>query len=66
MWICKTKSTRYQSCSLDGRKKERGHIVYFIGPFELNLPLLDKMHEKIIDPSENLKQLKNQIVEADG
>lgn len=47
-------------------EKKRVHIVYFIGPFELNLPLLDKMHEKIIDPSENLKQLKNQIVEADG
>ena len=46
--------------------KERGHIVYFIDPVELNLPFLDKMYKEIIDPPENLKQLRNQIVEADG
>jgi NAD(P)H-dependent FMN reductase len=46
--------------------KERGHTVYFIDPLELNLPLLDKMYKEIIDPPENLKLLRNQIVEADG
>ena len=46
--------------------KERDHIVYFIDPLELNLPLLDKMYKEIIDPPENLKQLRKQIVEADG
>ena len=51
---------------MDGRKKERGPIVYFIDPLELNLPLLDKMYKEIIDPAENLKQLRNQIVEAEG
>jgi NAD(P)H-dependent FMN reductase len=63
--ICKTKQTRHQSCSLDGRKIKRGHTVYFIDPLELNLPLLDKMYKEIIDPPENLKLLRNQIVEAD-
>ena len=33
---------------------------------ELNLPLLDKMYKEIIDPPENLKQLWNQIVDAEG
>jgi NAD(P)H-dependent FMN reductase len=46
--------------------KERGHTIYFIDPLELNLPLLDKMYKEIIDPPENLKRLRNQIVEADG
>jgi NAD(P)H-dependent FMN reductase len=51
---------------MEEKLKERGHIVYFIGPLELNLPPLDKMHKEIIDPPENLKQLRNQIVDADG
>jgi NAD(P)H-dependent FMN reductase len=51
---------------MEEKLKERGNIVYFIGPLELNLPLLDKMHKEIIDPSENQKQLRNQIVEEDG
>ena len=51
---------------MDGRKKERGHTVYFIDPLELNLPLLDKMYKEIINPPENLNQLRNQIVEAAG
>jgi NAD(P)H-dependent FMN reductase len=51
---------------MEEKLKERGHIVFFIDPLELNLPLLDKMYKEIIDPPENLKQLRNQIVEADG
>ena len=51
---------------MEEKLKERGHIVYFIDPVELNLPLLDKMSKEIINPPENLKQLRNQIVEADG
>ena len=51
---------------MEEKLKERGHIVYFIDPLELNLPLLDKMYKEIIDPPENLKILRNQIVEADG
>jgi NAD(P)H-dependent FMN reductase len=51
---------------MEEKLKERGHTVYFIDPLELNLPLLDKMYKEIIDPPENLKQLRNHIVEADG
>jgi NAD(P)H-dependent FMN reductase len=51
---------------MEEKLKERGHIIYFIDPLELNLPLLDKMYKEITNPSENLKQLRNQIVEADG
>jgi NAD(P)H-dependent FMN reductase len=51
---------------MEEKLKERGHIVYFIDPLKLNLPLLDKMYKEIIDPPENLKQLRNQIVEAEG
>ncbi len=53
---------------LVGWKKnlKRVHIIYFIDALELNLPLLDKMYKEIIDPPENLKKLRNQIVEADG
>ena len=51
---------------MDEKLKERGHTVYFIDPLELNLPLLDKMYKEIIDPPENLKQLRNQIVDAEG
>ena len=51
---------------MEEKLKERGHVVYFIDPLELELPFLDKMYKEITDPPENLKQLRNQIVEADG
>ena len=51
---------------MEEKLKERDHTVYFIDPLELNLPLLDKMYKEIIDPPENLKQLRNQIVDAEG
>ncbi len=33
----------------------RGHIVYFIDPLELNLPLLDRMYKEMDDPSSMLR-----------
>src|SRR5215208_2431147 len=51
---------------MEEKLKNRDHIVYFIDPLQLNLPLLDKMYKEITNPSENLKQLRNQIVTADG
>jgi NAD(P)H-dependent FMN reductase len=51
---------------MEEKLKNRDHIVYFVDPLKLNLPLLDKMYKEITNPSENLKQLRNQIVEADG
>ena len=51
---------------IEEKVKERGHVVYFIDPLELDLPLLDKMYKEISNPSPKLTQLKNQIVDADG
>jgi len=51
---------------MEEKLKERGHIVYFIDPLGLDLPLLDKMYNEILNPSPKLIELKNQIVEADG
>src|SRR5215203_3926226 len=51
---------------MEEKLKERGHIVYFIDPLGLDLPLLDKMYKEILNPSPKLIELKNQIVEADG
>jgi NAD(P)H-dependent FMN reductase len=51
---------------MEKKLKERGHIISFIDPLELDLPLLDKMYKEISNPSPKLTQLKNQIIEADG
>ena len=51
---------------MEEKLKERVHIVYFIDPLGLDLPLLDKMYKEILNPSPKLIELKNQIVEADG
>ena len=51
---------------MEEKLKERGHVVYFIDPLELDLPLLDKMYKEISNPSTKLTQLRNQIIEADG
>ena len=51
---------------IEAKLKERGHVVYFIDPLELDLPLLDKMYKEISNPSPKLTKLKNQIVDADG
>ena len=51
---------------IEEKVKERGHVVYFIDPLELDLPLLDKMYKEISNPCPKLTQLKNQIVDADG
>ena len=44
----------------------RGHIVYFIDPLELNLPLLDRMYKEMENPSSVLRDLQNKIKNADG
>lgn len=46
--------------------QERKHDVSLVDPFELQLPLLDKMYKEMKDPSENLKKLYTIIKEADG
>lgn len=44
---------------------KRNHIVFFIYPLELKLPLLDRMYKEMFHPSETLQSLRNQIKEAD-
>src|SRR5918996_5459568 len=42
------------------------HMVFFIDPMELNLPLLDRMYKEMTDPSEKMKSLRNKINDAEG
>ena len=42
----------------------RGHIVYFIDPLELNLPLLDRMYKEMENPPSKLRDLQNKIKNA--
>jgi NAD(P)H-dependent FMN reductase len=44
----------------------RGHIVYFIDPLELNLPLLDRMYKEMENPPSKLRDLQNKIKNAEG
>ena len=50
---------------MEEKLKERSYHIFY-SSLELNLPPLDKMYKEITDPPENLKQLRNQIVEAEG
>lgn len=51
---------------LEDTLKNRNHIVFFIDPLELNLPLLDRMYKEMEDPSEKMKSLRNKINDAEG
>ena len=51
---------------LEEKLKNRKHIVFFIDPLELNLPLLDRMYKEMIDPSEKMKSFRNKINDAEG
>ena len=51
---------------MEQKLKERGHEVFFIDPMELNLPILDRMYKEMDDPPENLKKLRQMLVDADG
>ena len=46
--------------------ENRNHIVFFIDPLELNLPLLDRMYKEMENPSDKLKDLRNKIKDAEG
>jgi NAD(P)H-dependent FMN reductase len=51
---------------LEQKLQTRDHIVYFIDPLELNLPLLDRMYKEMKDPSEQPIHLRNKIKESEG
>jgi NAD(P)H-dependent FMN reductase len=51
---------------IEEKLKNRNHIVYFIDPLELNLPLLDRMYKETVDPSEEMKSLRDKVNSAEG
>jgi NAD(P)H-dependent FMN reductase len=51
---------------MEKKLKERGHVVYFIDPLELDLPLMDRMYKEIRNPSEKMIELRNKINDAEG
>ena len=46
---------------MEDKLKDRKHVVFFIDPLELNLPLLDRMYKEMVNPSEKLTDLRNII-----
>jgi NAD(P)H-dependent FMN reductase len=46
---------------MEEKLKNRNHIVFFIDPLELNLPLLDRMYKEMSDPAEKLIDLREKI-----
>jgi|SRR5687768_4009029 NAD(P)H-dependent FMN reductase len=51
---------------VNNKLKERNHEVFFIDPLELDLPLLDRMYKEMENPPEKIKNLRNQINNAEG
>ena len=51
---------------IEERLKNRNHIVFFIDPLELNLPLLDRMYKEMVNPSEKLRDLRDKVKDAEG
>jgi NADPH-dependent FMN reductase len=51
---------------IEKKLRDRNHIVFFIDPLELDLPLLDRMYKEITNPSERIIDLRNKINEAEG
>src|SRR3712207_4205763 len=51
---------------IEEKLENRNHIVFFIDPLELNLPLLDRMYKEMDNPSEKLKDLRNKIKDSEG
>jgi NAD(P)H-dependent FMN reductase len=45
---------------------DRNHVVFFIDPLEINLPLLDRMYKEATNPSEKLIDLHEKIKAAEG
>ena len=41
--------------------KDRNHVVFFIDPIEINLPLLDKMYKEMTNPSEKLSNFMKKL-----
>lgn len=51
---------------MEEKLKIRDHKVYFIDPLVLILPLIDRMFKEMVDRSEKMKSLRNDIKDAEG
>ncbi len=51
---------------MEKKLKERNHIVYFIDPLELDLPLLDRMYKEMSTPPAKIQDLQKIIKDADA
>jgi NAD(P)H-dependent FMN reductase len=51
---------------LEQKLKMKNHVVYFIDPLKLNLPMLDRMYKEMAEPPKTLIDLRNMIVDAEG
>ena len=51
---------------IEKKLQGRNHIVYFIDPVKLELPLLDRMYKEMSDPPEKIRDLRNMISDAEG
>jgi NAD(P)H-dependent FMN reductase len=50
---------------IEKKLQNRNHIVFFIDPLELDLPLLDKCIE-MTNPPKKVIDLRNKIADAEG
>jgi len=51
---------------MEEKLQSRDHIVFFIDPVDLDLPLLDKMFKEMSNPTEKLRDLQKKIRDAEG
>src|SRR6476620_1974957 len=51
---------------MEKKLRGRNHLVLFIDPLELKLPLLDRMYKEMTDPSKELTDLRYKINDAEG
>src|SRR6476619_7442529 len=51
---------------MEKKLRGRNHLVLFIDPLELKLPLLDRMYKEMTNPSKELTDLRYKINDAEG
>lgn len=50
---------------IEKKLQDRNHIVFFVDPLELDLPLLDRMYKEMTNPPEKVVDLRNKINDAE-
>jgi NAD(P)H-dependent FMN reductase len=51
---------------IEKKLQDRNHMVFFVDPLELDLPLLDRMYKEMTNPPEKVVDLRNKINDAEG